>query len=245
MPFGKLPVSNNSIPQHDPPYSNNIPTFSDVTVLTVKYRTSFSSIGRLIPEVLEVEEEPLVTATLLDYGKSPAGPFKEFIHTVEVKYLGRTYDFCLSLILDNEYGVLAGREPTGFPKRLGRLSLTPGSSNEATGYVERPAGQKLVEFEFEAKASQTPAQRLDMAFLNLRVIPSPVAGAPASLKDLVPTNFEIKPAEVWEGLGKLGFPEQCPRVEPVNKIEILRYESSTLAYGSVCVLQPSEEVFTL
>jgi hypothetical protein len=81
--------------------------------------------------------------------------------------------------------------------------------------------------------------------LSLRVIPSPVAGAKASVKDLVPSDFEIKPAEVWEGVGELTFPEKCPRTEAVNKIEILRYETSTLAYGCDVILHPAKEVFPL
>lgn len=160
MPFGQLSISNRGIPQHDPPYSDATPVFDDVTVLTIQYRTSFKSISHLIPDVIEVENEPLVTATLLNYGAGPAGPFLEFIHTVEAKYLGKSYDFCLSLILDNEMAVLAGREPCGFPKRLGQLSLTTRSSNRATGYVERPVGQKLVEFSFEGKQSKAPHQTL-------------------------------------------------------------------------------------
>ncbi|KAH8751268.1 acetoacetate decarboxylase [Diaporthe sp. PMI_573] len=228
MPFGQLPVSNDAMPQHDPPYRNSTHVFSDVTIITVRYRTSFASIRRLIPDVIEVEDEPLVTATLLDYGQGPSGSFKEFIHTVEAKYLGKSYEFCLSLIMDNERGLLNGREPTGFPKRLGRLSFTRGPSNRATGYVERPAGQKLVE-----------------PFLNLRVIPSAILDAPASVKELVPVTFEIRPEEVWEGVGKLTLPENSPLAEAVTKIEILRYESSTLAYGSTCTLPRVERVFEL
>jgi acetoacetate decarboxylase len=245
MPFGQLPVSNDAMPQHDPPYRNSTHVFSDVTIITVRYRTSFASIRRLIPDVIEVEDEPLVTATLLDYGQGPSGSFKEFIHTVEAKYLGKSYEFCLSLIMDNERGLLNGREPTGFPKRLGRLSFTRGPSNGATGYVERPAGQKLVEFSFEAKAKLSPTLRLDRPFLNLRVIPSAILDAPASVKELVPVTFEIRPEEVWEGVGKLTLPENSPLAEAVTKIEILRYESSTLAYGSTCTLPRVERVFEL
>ncbi|RYN29216.1 hypothetical protein AA0112_g7350 [Alternaria arborescens] len=116
MPFGQLPVGNNPVPQHDPPYSNDVPVFSNVTILVTRYRTSFASISRLIPDVLEVEEEPLVTATQLKYGIAPAGPFTEFIHTVEAEYQGKSYDFCLSLIVDLEAALLAGREQNGFPK---------------------------------------------------------------------------------------------------------------------------------
>jgi acetoacetate decarboxylase len=245
MPFGQLPVGNNPVPQHDPPYSNDVPVFSDVTILVIRYRTSFASISRLIPDVLEVEEEPLVTATQLKYGIAPAGPFTEFIHTVEAKYQGKSYDFCLSLIVDLEAALLAGREQNGFPKRLGRLSLTPSTTSKTTGHVERPVGQTFLQYNFEAKAKQSPPPRLDKPFLSLRVIPSPVAGAKASIKDLVPSDFEIKPAEVWEGVGELTFPEKCPRTEAVNKIEILRYESSTLAYGCDVILHPAKEVFPL
>ncbi|RAQ99450.1 decarboxylase DEC1 [Stemphylium lycopersici] len=224
MPFGHLPISDDGIPQNNPPYVNGVPTFDDVTVLTVRYRTSFASISHLIPEVIEVEEEPLVTATILDYKIAPAGPFIEFIHTVEAKYLGKSYDFCLSLILDNEIAVLTGREVCGFPKRLGRLSLTPSTSNGTTAHVERPVGKTLVGFSFKPTIKKSLPSRLDKAFLNLRVFPSPVAGAPASLKELVPCVFDIKPQEVWEGAGELILPENYPQKEAVNRIEILRKE---------------------
>ncbi|KAE8347316.1 hypothetical protein BDV24DRAFT_146839 [Aspergillus arachidicola] len=224
MPFGQLSISNRGIPQHDPPYSHATPVFDDVTVLTIQYPASLKSISHLIPDVIEVEDEPLVTATLLNYGVSPAGPFIEFIHTI---------------------AILAGREPCGFPKRLGYLSLTKRSSDRVTGYVERPIGEKLVEFSFEGKAKQSPIPKLDRPFLNFRVISSPVTGAPASLKELVPTNFEIRPVEVWEAVGKLTFPENCPQAEAINKIEIVRYESATLGYSSAYILHPLEEVFQL
>ncbi|KAL1798005.1 hypothetical protein ACET3X_004611 [Alternaria dauci] len=245
MPFGKRPVTNDPIPQHDPPYSNQVPDFSDVTILTIRYRTSYASISNLIPDVLEVDEEPLVTATLLDYGVAPAGPFKELIHTVEAKYRGKTYEFCLSLILDLEAGLLAGREPTGFPKRLGRLSLNPSTTATTTGHVERPVGQTFVNFSFDAKTKQSKPAKLDKPFLNLRVIPSPVAGAEPSVKDLVPVDFELRPKEAWDGVGRLSFPENAPQTEPVNKMDVLRYEGASLAFGTAAVLHPSKEVFTL
>ncbi|KAH6620579.1 putative decarboxylase DEC1 [Boeremia exigua] len=221
MPFGQLAVTNAPIPQDNPP------------------------IRGLVPDVLEVDDEPLVTATLLRYGTGPSGPFNELIHTVEARYRGTTYASCLSLLLDLEAGVLAGREPFGFPKRLGAVSLTPSAPHAATGRVERPAGHPLAEFRFQGTAQQSPPRALDKPFLNLRVIPSPVAGAPASVKELVPCAFEIRPAEVWDGVGELVFPDGCPQAESLNRVEVLRYEGSTLAYGARCVLRAAEEVFQL
>ncbi|KAJ4308045.1 hypothetical protein N0V84_012334 [Fusarium piperis] len=200
MPFGQASVNSSSIPQLDSPYNDLPAKFADVTILTVKYQTTYASISPLIPDVLEIEDEPMVTAHVLHYGKCHHGEFNEFIHTVEVKYQGENYHFCLSLIVDNEYALLAGREQSGFPKRLGSISLTDDAdSNRATAYVERPVGTKLAEFEFAANAQRTPTPILDMSALSLRVIPSPLANAPPSIKELVPTTFEIRPTEVWEG----------------------------------------------
>jgi hypothetical protein len=142
-------------------------------------------------------------------------------------------------------GVLAGREPTGFLKRMGRLDLVASTQGATTGYVERPVGQRLVDFTFEAKAKLDPPPKLDKRFLNLRVIPSPVKGAPASVKDLVPVNSDIRPVEVWEGVGELVFPEEVAGNEAVNRIEIVRYEGAILGFGAACLLHPSKEVFPL
>jgi hypothetical protein len=102
-----------------------------------------------------------------------------------------------------------------------------------------------LQYGFKAKAKQSPPPRLDKPFLSLRVFPSPAAGAKASIKDLVPSDFEIKPADVWVRVGELAFSEKCPQTEAVNKIEIVRYESSMLAYGCDVMLHPAKEVFQL
>ncbi|KAJ5382719.1 hypothetical protein N7517_000630 [Penicillium concentricum] len=244
MPFGTLSVTANGVPQFAPPYKTNIQHFTDVTLLKIAYRVTSASIRHLVPDVLELEDEPLVYAMLVDYGMSTVGTYKEYIHNVEVTYKGKTYDYSLSLILNNESAILCGREQYGYPKRFGYVSLNMDTSSHIfQGHVERPVGQKIVNFNF-APSSLLPATDQNINALNLRVIPSPLANQLPSVKELVPTVMEIKTKEVWLGSGSVSFPEPSP-FNPLHELEILRYEPAVLVRGATCVLNQATEVFQL
>ncbi len=246
MPFGTLKINGNSIPQFAPPYTVATNEFSGMSILTIPYRTTYESVRHFVPEELGLEDEPLVTALLVDYGMSTVGAYKEYVHVVEVKYNCETFDYCLSLVLNNESAIFSGREQFGYPKKFGKVSwVVDSGSSIMSGHIERPVGQKLLQFNY------SPVQMLHeipkggrKKTLNLRVIPSPIPNQPPSVKELVPIDMDITASEAWLCSGSISFPEPSEH-DPMHRIEILRYESAVLIRNATSVLRPPTEVFAL
>ncbi|KAJ5588694.1 hypothetical protein N7537_011372 [Penicillium hordei] len=181
---------------------------------------------------------------LVDYGIGTLGTCKEYVHSVEVTYKGKVFDYCLSVILDNESAVVCGREQWGSPKRFGHVFINMHTgSHIIQGHAERPLGQKLVNFNF-APSRLLPAVSKTISASNLRVIPSPLANHPPSVKELVPATIDFEAKEVWFGTGSLSFPEPSA-FDPLHELEILHYESSVMIRGATCVLNHPTEVFRL
>lgn len=245
MPFGSLPVDGTPIPQYAPPYITRGNEYSDVTMLVVSYRTKADNVCSLVPDVLELEDEPLVTAMLLSHGMSTFGTYQEYVHAVEVTYKGEKFDYNLSLILDNEAAIFCGREQLGYPKKFGSVSLSMQTGSRVVkGHAEYPASQKVVQFNYSPlrrlKDVDFPAKRS----LNLRVIPSAIPDQPPSVKELISFVVEFACNEAWEGIGDVSFPEPS-EFHPLHRVGVLRYESAILVRHGTCVIHSATEVFPL
>jgi len=245
MPFGSLSVSNLPIPQYAPPYPVDGSNYTSEAVLTFTYQTSLQCVRHLVPDMLELEDEPEVSVMIVQHTMTSFGPYNEYVHSVKVRYNGDTFDYFLSLILDNDSPILCGREQFGFPKKLGNVALELKTrSTVVHGYVERPAGQKIVEFGFQ------PEQKLKGTFertipgLNLRVIPSVLSDQPPSVKELVPVDISIEASEVWQGSGSLCFPEPS-RFDPMHEVKVLRYGMATLLRNASLAIPLPTKVFQL
>ncbi|PLB51379.1 acetoacetate decarboxylase [Aspergillus steynii IBT 23096] len=245
MPFGSLPVDGTPIPQYAPPYSTQGNEYSDMTMLIVTYRTKADNVRPLVPDVLELEDEPLVTAMLLSHGMSTFGTYQEYVHAVEVTYNGERFDYNLSLILENEAAIFCGREQLGYPKKFGPVSLMlETGSRVIQGQAEYPAGQKVVQFNYSPirrlKEVTFPAKRS----LNLRVIPSAIPDQPSSVKELIPFAVDFVSDEAWEGSASISFPEPSD-FHPMHRVGVLRYESAILVRRGTCAIHAATEVFPL
>ncbi|KAJ5928671.1 hypothetical protein N7466_007627 [Penicillium verhagenii] len=247
MPFGSLSVSNAAIPQYAPPYHvvENRCDFTSENVLTVTYQTSLQCVRHLVPNMLELDDEPQVSVMIVEHKMTSFGPYNEYVHSVKVKYNGDTFDYFLSLILDNEAPILCGREQFGFPKKLGNVTLA--SKNGSTiirGYVERPAGQKILEVDFQPEHRVKGKMETAIQGLNLRVIPSAVPGHSPSVKELVPVDIIMEASEVWQGAGSICFPEPS-RFDPMHEVKVLRYGTATLLRNASLVIPLPAKVFQL
>ena len=245
MPFGSLSVSNAAIPQYAPPYPVDGSEYTTETVLTVTYQTFLQCVRHLVPDMLELENEPHVSVMLLQHTMSSFGPYNEYVHSVKVKYNGDTFDYFLSLILDNDSPILCGREQFGFPKKLGNVTVNLKKRSPVVhGYVERPAGQKIVEVGFRPEQKAKGTVETTIQGLNLRVIPSVVSGHSPSVKELVPVDISMEASEVWQGSGSVCFPEPS-RFDPMHEIKVLRYGTATLLRNASLVISLPTKVFQL
>ncbi|OJJ57251.1 hypothetical protein ASPSYDRAFT_33377 [Aspergillus sydowii CBS 593.65] len=245
MPLGTLSVSNTAIPQYAPPYPVDGSDYTSDTLLTVTYITTAQCVRHFVPDMLELDDEPEVSILLVRHKMTSFGPYNEYVHSVKVKYQGETYDYFLSLILDNDSPIACGREQFGFPKKLGVVSVEPKTGSPIThGAVERPPGQKIVEVGFQPQHKVKSSVEKTIKGLNLRVIPSVVPGQGPSVRELVPVDITIEGSAVWQGTGSVCFPEPS-RFDPMHEVKVLRYEPATLLRNASLAIRCPTKVFPI
>lgn len=246
MPFGALPITSNAAPLFAPSYPQlaNPPEFVIRKIVGFKYRVSASQVRRLVPDVLELEDEPLMSSLILEYEMSPIAAYNELIHQVEVRYKGEQFMFCIILILDNDAAIFGGREQFGFPKVLGKAEINPTTgSGFIEGNVQRPAGRKIIDVEFLPKESVTSLPLPELWWLSLRTIPS-LPGTAPGIRELIPTRMTFKAEKVWVGEGNIAF-DKSTAFNPWLGLDILRYESSYYALNTTATLEGRNESFVL
>lgn len=230
MPRGTLSLNGAAVPTISSPYpTNETFTFTDVTLFSVSYRVAVDQLSHLVPDALELEDEPLVTSTFVEYGMSTVGAYSEFVQTVEVTYRGEKFDYTLILILDNESAIFAGRELFGYPKVFGNVNLQLHNNGRlVSGAVERPAGRRVAEFDFipENMLREFPPNK--KWNLNHRIIPSPIPGAAPTVSEFVSTTMDMESSEIWVGTGSMNFPKNSA-VDKWAGIDVLKYEGAILA----------------
>ncbi|KAF5699842.1 acetoacetate decarboxylase [Fusarium globosum] len=88
MVFGSLSVQDDrAIPVFAPPYVSQEPFhFSNMTIVSISYRVQASQIQHLVPQELELEDQPIMTSLFIHYGTSTVGEYNEYVHTVRVKF---------------------------------------------------------------------------------------------------------------------------------------------------------------
>lgn len=253
MPRGTISITDrvHSIPHHSPPYQSFLNNYSDVEVLKVQYRTKAESVRELLPAEVEIEDEPLAEASLIRYGMSHIGAYTEFVQKVEVTYNGTKYDYCLSIILDNEAAIYSGRERFGYPKIFGHVTFHPSMPDGVQpgfvhGKVERPRGVTIATLAFKPrqKTAFGPITPTGKRSLNLRFIPSPIPGAPPSVHEFVPAKFELIDGEVWTGEGSLNY-SALTDFDPCHKVPVVRYEGATFVRRGNAHIRPVAETFKL
>jgi acetoacetate decarboxylase len=248
MPFGTLAVKDDPLPVFAPSYSTGLIHYSDISAIFITYRTLHANVSPLVPDVLELDDEPLITNAVVVYPMSTLGAYNEYYHLVEVKYKDQKYQYPISIILDNEAAIFLGREMYGYPKTFGviRLEQWTGSAT-FLGTVEKPKGQRIVQVEFTPeKPLETTGQSSskEISVLGLRVIPSPVEGAKPNIKELVPSSMVMKGGETWTGTGSISFPTTLGS-HPMHKLEVLRIESSTYVRGASAIIYPAHTTHAL
>ncbi|GAQ35534.1 hypothetical protein AtubIFM56815_002791 [Aspergillus tubingensis] len=250
MPFGTFELTGDAIPQYAPPYPTGDCDFTGSTILVITYRTTAHSVAPFVPSMLELEDEPLITVRLLRHSMTSFGPYNEYTHGVDVRYRGEKYEYFLSLILDNESPVLAGREQYGFPKKFGTVEFNPSEprgTRVMCGHVEHPPHQKILQMNYSPVRKQAVpdvGMKVESRCMNLRVLPSPIAGQPPSVRELMPLALKITAKEIWEGEGSVSFPEPS-EVDPMHRIEIVRYESAHFLREANLWLGPTGEVYSV
>jgi hypothetical protein len=225
MVFGELSTGNNAVPQSNPPYHGGKKGRFNCNVSSVEYYTRAEAAKKVVPDIFELEDEPLCKSSVIYYPMSNIGSYSEYIHQIEVKWKGQKYDYYTYLVLDNESAIFAGREQWGIPKVFGNVKLLIKTGNHLiNGVVERPIGERILR-QAVAPENKIPAPDTSSGKCNLgfQSIPGVFPGSDAVLKQVVAIRMNFFGGECYTGKGYVEFCNSDHLTHPFNDLPVVRY----------------------
>jgi acetoacetate decarboxylase len=212
--------------------------YRDSQNLLVTFETDPAVLRSLVPQPLTPNADNLMFVSIADFMCSGFGRYYEAHIFTHVLYKRRLANFSIYLILDNDVAICGGREIWGFPKKLGRLTMSL-KDDVASGIVER-GGMPVIDIAMRMSQFGTPAEMEGPAeWIARKVIPSVAQHAPHEVDQLTSTTLtDIAIREVHKGAGMLKFgpsPSDPFTQIPIKKILGGHYFRSdlTLGYGEV------------
>ncbi|MGB2609135.1 MAG: acetoacetate decarboxylase family protein [Isosphaeraceae bacterium] len=223
-----------SVPCDAPLYPAPPYLYEGATMLAFDYLTDPKTAVELLPAVdgLELTDPPHAGLVFARYPKSTLGPYDELVLYLNATFQGKEVRYGAYLYVTTDAAMAAGREMGGFPKKIAVITFEAGATYRAT--LERPAGQLLASATLTPGESSTPVQKLALEYMTLRVIPSPVRGAPPSLTELVDSTWEMSEATVRPALGTLSL-TGVSESDPLQKAPVVELKTCTLLQGALRV----------
>ena len=210
-----------------PPYD-----YAGASLIVFEYLTDAATASRLLPAQAALTEPPVAGLVFADYPRSSLGPYREVVLYLHALYQGRTVQFASHLYVTTDVAMAAGREMGGFPKKLGAIAFD--DSATLTASLERPAGTSLASGTLTpvGEPQSVPTSTLD--YLTLRIIPSPVKGAPPTVSELLETDWIMSDSQVWAGEGTCTVTGASPD-DPLHLAPVLQLLGCKLVRGSLRV----------
>ena len=179
--------------------------FGGVYTLRIEYPTDPELAAQLVPAELELDDNPIASIRFVYYRFTSIGAFHEVIQNIQVRYRGETFTYTPHIFINNERGMLAGRERDGLPKLLGTIDFDPckpSLEGILYGKLFRPADVLVATATFRPGSvvqTITPDKPLETNMMGLRVVGSSIGGKPALVRELVAGNLEFRSGELWSG----------------------------------------------
>jgi len=113
-----------AIPRHSPSYPPGPYRYVGREYLTITYRTKADALRRVVPEPLEVLDDPLVKIEFVKMPDSTGfGAYNGAAQVIPVKFKGEVGGYIRLMFLDTHPPISGGRELWGFPQKLANPSL--------------------------------------------------------------------------------------------------------------------------
>jgi len=214
-----------------PPY-----LYEGATMLTFDYVTNPKTAVELLPAVdgLELTDPPRAGVVFAQYPKSTLGPYNEFVLYLHATFRGKEVQYGAYLYVTTDAAMASGRETGGFPKKIAVIKFDSGAGDSYRGTLERPAGQILASATLTPGGPPTPRAYLPLDYITLRVIPSPVRGAPPSLAELVDSTWVMSQATRRPAEGTLSLTGVSDS-DPLQKVPVLQLKECALLQGTLRV----------
>lgn len=223
--------TDHAMPVDAPLYQKPPFYFRDVQNISIHYETDEDALADLLPDVLELPDNPTATLMFLKYPFSTLGPYEETILGIPCTHEGQDRFYIPHIVLNADAPLAAGREIYGYPKKLAEIDISDGPEGRV-GHMARPKGNLIVSGGMRPEEPVDIPEALkglavDTHTLALRVIPGPGEGERASLAQLMEINSKMTVKEVWNGPGWAKF-HSASAADPWHKLDVKRVVSSTL-----------------
>ena len=194
-----------SMPELSPLYGAPPYEYRDTRQMLVIFRTDPRVLRKLVPEPLTPDRNGTMFVAISEFFCSGFGGYYEIMLAGLATYKRRAVNYSVYLVLDNDIAICGGREIWGFPKKLGKLTLSE-RDGVVTGTVER-GGLRLVEAAVQLAQFASPDELAGShEYVSRKLIPSVSLTAPPDVCQLTSTtlsNVEVR--EVHKGPATLRF----------------------------------------
>ncbi len=201
--------------------------YRGVDMMFVMYRTDEDAIQRILPDCLELQDDPVAIVTVADYHFSTFGPYPETILAVPCLLDGEPVSYTHYLFTDQEAPLIAGREVWGYAKKLAHIEIM-NQSEEYMGIVERPKGNRILTAVMRTVDNVPIEEFAALPSVSLKMIPDaePNGNRGQAISQLVLTEYDIAPVvatdgltEMWTGPGSLVYDAQST-IDPWHELPV-------------------------
>lgn len=126
--------------------------FTNAEMLIAAYRTDPAVVARVLPRPLKPWREPMVMAFVAQYPETNFGvTYHEGALVVLAEHHGKPGGYCLSMPVDDDTAMIAGRELYGFPKKMAEHIGIEHVDGRIVGRVVRK-GTEILRIELQPSA---------------------------------------------------------------------------------------------
>jgi hypothetical protein len=125
-----------AMPHLSPLYTPPPFEYRDAHSMMIVFESDPKVLARYVPKPLVLDPKATMFAQISRFFTAGFGSYHEILLAAHAHFQGRPVNYSLSLILDNDIAICGGREIWGFPKKLGRVTLSD-KDGVMSGTVER------------------------------------------------------------------------------------------------------------
>jgi acetoacetate decarboxylase len=194
-----------AMPHLSPLYTPPPFEYRDAHSMMIVFESDPKVLARYVPKPLVIDPKATMFAQISRFFTAGFGSYHEILLAAHAHFQGRPVNYSLSLILDNDIAICGGREIWGFPKKLGRVTLSD-KDGVMSGTVER-GGLPLVRGAMQIGDICSPGELAGSAeYVQLKMIPSVRNGAPPEVMQLASTTLRnVVMKDVFKGPATLEF----------------------------------------
>lgn len=214
--------------------SPNVPhRFNNRGYLYIVYRTDRKALEKVVPEPLELLDEPLVRFEIMYMQDATGfGVYTESGQAIPVSYNGVAGDYLHIMYLDNFEAISAGKECSAYPKKIGYPKLRF-DDNTIVGTLDYGRDTKFrianatMTYKYEQLPEEEAARQLTAPAYMLKLYPNydkSLRIAEMTVSTIKRENVDI--LEAWTGDARLQLFDHvnCPLADlPVREIVSCSY----------------------